>query len=727
MTQPPASRISFTKLVLIPRVTEQHHSSLLTWQNIVREAPATWLLGVCDCLYLVNVNFLLTHAALFLGQHAHLPTNFTSSAIYFNSYRNCGGGVIEVTTAIHNNALPGGDKFVYNNVPWGGVRTSVLQDVVIGNAQSNGNQQDPLKGFGDNSFIPNLDETGGYTAFAEDLPSIEGFKMPCADEATGQAADCEAMSAKPVSLSLPGKRFTMPRGVELKTPAAPDVIPCGDGSGKIAPCTQSNTSKVNLKIVSICRESPRHTKKWGKFTVRCKIEPTALVNVGCHRGCSFRFTNPSTGSSITATDKAVLHWAWKGKFFFFWPDATEGEVQQVFPPGSDIQATYLHEPLPCVESPGHTKAWGRYTVRCQIEPTTVNTDPDFSSIVLKNPDTSGTVEASKGILHYSHAQKNFYLWPDVSAEAVSKVFPWGSSIVPSYEDSVDRCRESPGHTLNLGVYTVVCTIEPTAILKTGYYGNLVMTNPDTGSKIPLKGVLHWAWNGNSFYFYPDATAGEVNEAFPSGSKFEFEKSGKPVEENLALALVHGTHGKSDFDRAKPRIRFGGASGIRRDYTVFTVNAISNIMPGDTYVQKQFFISDKFTEIDARARSLSPQTTRDLYTRATTPQGRDVLLYTVPGQTDVFSASIGSLSCASATTVCRGSTTPKQEYRAYFAIECGEERYVGSDPYYFAPKSTPIQSWKCESNELTPTWKLLGYFPPGECDEISNLTYRLNLC
>jgi hypothetical protein len=63
------------------------------------------------------------------GQQAHVPTNWTSEAIYMTRYTDCGEGVMEVEYMIHNF----GESLVfdYNNVPWGGVRTSVLRGTRI--------------------------------------------------------------------------------------------------------------------------------------------------------------------------------------------------------------------------------------------------------------------------------------------------------------------------------------------------------------------------------------------------------------------------------------------------------------------------------------------------------------------------------------------------------------------------------------------------------------------
>ena len=48
------------------------------------------------------------------GQHAHVPTPFVSTLIYYTRYRDCGGGVLEVTYAMHNSAGPSNDGRTLN-------------------------------------------------------------------------------------------------------------------------------------------------------------------------------------------------------------------------------------------------------------------------------------------------------------------------------------------------------------------------------------------------------------------------------------------------------------------------------------------------------------------------------------------------------------------------------------------------------------------------------------
>ncbi len=67
------------------------------------------------------------HSQFSFGQHAHVPTNFTSAMLYHTRFRDCGDGIIEATWALLNF----GDVVNYLDVPWGGVRSSVLRDILV--------------------------------------------------------------------------------------------------------------------------------------------------------------------------------------------------------------------------------------------------------------------------------------------------------------------------------------------------------------------------------------------------------------------------------------------------------------------------------------------------------------------------------------------------------------------------------------------------------------------
>ena len=159
---------------------------------------------------------------------------------------------------------------------------------------------DPLLGFG-NEYRPNLEDIGGYSTFAQDIPMASTvFDLPCGD-GTGADVDCsDVTSAGQVSLTIKG----------------------------------SNTA----------RESAGHTAAWGRYTVTVTIETTVLHHVSCQSGCEFLATNPR-GDSIQL--KGVMRWASQGTTWYMWPITdTEVEVNALFLDGDVITISRLDNGKP---------------------------------------------------------------------------------------------------------------------------------------------------------------------------------------------------------------------------------------------------------------------------------------------------------------------------------------------------------------------------------------------
>ena len=227
------------------------------------------------------------------GTQAHVPTPFKSAGLYMNKYRDCGDGVLEFTQLVHNF---GQDVFDYHNVPWGGVRTSVLQDMQVsqpnGNAALHKDLDEPMQSWGQSGdWIPRIQDTGGFVTFAENLvcSTCNQFSLPCAD-ANGQSVDC------------------------------------------------SSTASVGQLSVEIqtCSESATHSTNLGMFTLRCRMTTTIVVKTGCS-GCNLFFTNANTGAVIKVL--GVHHWAWSGRDLYFFPDSSAAEFSAAFPNPSAVTIT----------------------------------------------------------------------------------------------------------------------------------------------------------------------------------------------------------------------------------------------------------------------------------------------------------------------------------------------------------------------------------------------------
>merc|ERR1712226_272515 len=225
------------------------------------------------------------------GQHGHVPTIFESALIYHNKYKDCGDGVLEFTSVFHNAAeLPGGpeDLLDYLNVPWGGVKTTVLKDILIAEPGGGSSIIDPIPRWHDNiGILEDTTTTGGYTIFTEDLVS---------DEA-------------------PTGAYSMPR----------------DSGGNCLSLTIAGGG---------CSESSGHTGSLGYYTMKCAVQQTISLSSGCRTAvqCSLSLINPRNNESMEII--AVLHWADGGNTFYFNPVGTASEFNSKFSPGDDIVVEY---------------------------------------------------------------------------------------------------------------------------------------------------------------------------------------------------------------------------------------------------------------------------------------------------------------------------------------------------------------------------------------------------
>ena len=62
--------------------------------------------------------------------------------------------------------------------------------------------------------------------------------------------------------------------------------------------------------------------------------------------------------------------------------------------------------------------------------------------------------------------------------------------------------ESKGHTNAYKKYTVVCKLNSTQVIGSGASGRFEVTTP-RNEKFIIRGVLHWAWTGKSWFFFPE--------------------------------------------------------------------------------------------------------------------------------------------------------------------------------------------------------------------------------
>jgi hypothetical protein len=178
----------------------------------------------------------------------------------------------------------------YLNVPWGGVRESVLHDLVLShNVGSSPEIVEPIPDWAEGSVM-DIGETLGYTIFAQDLPS------------SSQTED--------------GAPYNLPDGLSLTV-----------GSEG-------------------CSENALHSDIWGKLTMRCHLVQT--IDLGS-KGTNEVVRIIGDGGEVLID--GVVHWAYKGSWLYVWPTtASSSEVMTKLSPGSQLGVTHIDRGKPASDN-----------------------------------------------------------------------------------------------------------------------------------------------------------------------------------------------------------------------------------------------------------------------------------------------------------------------------------------------------------------------------------------
>lgn len=317
------------------------------------------------------------------------------------------------------------------------------------------------------------------------------------------------------------------------------------------------------------------------------------------------------------------------------------------------------------------------------------------------------------------------------------------------------CTVHASNTATYGKETICCVIAATVTIKTGCPAcKLWLVNENSSKRVLVSGVLHWAWAGSQFFFWPDTSVNDVsdvNSVFAEDDVITVIRAdfGKPAHDNTALAFVYGvdqeysTASKNGIKfGAKTRFRFGSANVQPRcDYTVLEFNPRLNVEPGDTYIRRQYYITDNYQGLDRRAGEFVSEVYQAQFEQGsysannrTHAHTRSVSLY-AGADASKLGVTLNNSQCgnSSAALRCTGFTTPRTDTRPLFYIQCALQTYVGEDPYHFAPPrantSMPIQAYVCrgENATLRPSVMLLGWFAPGACAFVANAVYSEHYC
>jgi len=110
---------------------------------------------------------------------AHVPTPHDSSILYYTRYRDCGNGIIEYDMVMHHFGQSSTDIYNFFDVPWSGLRSSTYRDMMVADLTGKLVHQFPILNFGATATqLRDLDTTGGFTTFVQNLPTpVENYDL----------------------------------------------------------------------------------------------------------------------------------------------------------------------------------------------------------------------------------------------------------------------------------------------------------------------------------------------------------------------------------------------------------------------------------------------------------------------------------------------------------------------------------------------------------------------
>lgn len=164
----------------------------------------------------------------------------------------------------------------------------------------------------------------------------------------------------------------------------------------------------------------------------------------------------------------------------------------------------------------------------------------------------------------------------------------------------------------------------------------------------------------------------------------------------------------------------------------TVNFMGRIEPGQTYINQYFAVTGKLRDSTNIAKHLINTTYQDIMA----PNELQSTDLSIVFSDKEFAVLVGSnRTCDAAPNSCVGFSTPRNGSSAFFLVTCGNGTYIGPDQYHFAERedndkdaSIKIRPYVCDgfSDNVRPTWRLLGYFDQDACT-LDSLEFNSTLC
>ena len=268
------------------------------------------------------------------GTQAHIPTTFVSSTLFFTRYVNCGQGVLEITSMIYNhekNSQGPRHSLDFLNIPWGGVRTSILPDMLMTDPNDPNllTHLTPIPRSG--TTLP-LAKTGGYTIFATPARKDESFEMPFIleeeEEEDGDIQDGDFGNSTVVQDAYDCNLNLASMGKN------DDAGACFDDS-TIASVTNTKDIKKNKKMMKsylkLIVAETNACKEAASQVMMLSLTSTIVVLKGYHQS-PLLFRNARTRHSIQVD--SIEHWNQDG--IFFRTTATVEEINSAFAAGDEI-------------------------------------------------------------------------------------------------------------------------------------------------------------------------------------------------------------------------------------------------------------------------------------------------------------------------------------------------------------------------------------------------------
>lgn len=144
------------------------------------------------------------------------------------------------------------------------------------------------------------------------------FKADMEDDPCGSGEGCN-MGSKVIAV-LGGKLDI--QGYDSSCPSWEKLQAVGPETQKMEP--YSMPAGLEYNMLGECGESEGHTANTGRYTVRCRVAPTATVRHG-DRDTTF-VLKTDVGEIIS---NGIMHFAWDGEWLYFWPTVDATEVQRV--------------------------------------------------------------------------------------------------------------------------------------------------------------------------------------------------------------------------------------------------------------------------------------------------------------------------------------------------------------------------------------------------------------